>query len=392
MTAANHPSLALSMALMAKPSVTPDDAGCQAILTKRLERLGFNCETLYFGDAAASGEHAQVQNLWARRGTAKPLLCFAGHTDVVPAGDASKWQTPPFEPSIVEENGKTMLYGRGAADMKTGIAAFTVACENFVAKYPEHKGSIALLITSDEEGPSINGTVKVVETLEARNEKIDYCLVGEPSSTDKLGDVIKNGRRGSLGGVLTVKGKQGHVAYPHLANNPIHKAMPALAALCNAQWDVGNDYFPATSMQISNINAGTGATNVIPADCTVVFNFRFSTETTADALKAKTHEILDAHDLDYHIDWKLSGEPFLTAEGELVTACQKAIHMVTGHETQLSTSGGTSDGRFIAPTGAQVVELGVRNASIHQINENTSVQEITQLTDIYEQILVDLLV
>lgn len=387
-----HPSIDLSCKLMKRASVTPDDAGCQELLSERLQRIGFKCETLLYGDPNATGRDAEVKNLWARRGDKAPLICFAGHTDVVPTGDENKWDTPPFEPTIIDVDGKPTLFGRGAADMKTSIAAFTIACENFVEKYPEHNGSIAYLITSDEEGPSVNGTVKVVETLEARNEKIDYCLVGEPSSTDRLGDIIKNGRRGSLGGVLTVKGKQGHVAYPHLADNPIHHAMPALAEFCAAEWDAGNDHFPATSMQISNINAGTGANNVIPGDCEVVFNFRFSTETTADELKAKTHEILDKHGFDYHIDWKLSGNPFLTAEGELVAACQKAIFSVTGRETELSTSGGTSDGRFIAPTGAQVVELGVRNASIHQINENTTVDEIEKLTDIYEQILVELLV
>lgn len=389
-----HASIQLSCELMAKASVTPDDADCQTILANRLKPLGFDCETLLFGDANATEQNkanAQVTNLWARRGDASPLVCFAGHTDVVPTGDVNQWTTPPFEPTFITKDDKTMLYGRGAADMKTAIAAFTVACENFVAKHPDHKGSIAYLITSDEEGPSINGTVKVVETLEDRQEKIDYCLVGEPSSTKKLGDVIKNGRRGSLGGILTIKGKQGHVAYPHLADNPIHKSLTALANFCDMQWDNGNDFFPATSMQISNINAGTGANNVIPDSMQVVFNFRFSTETTADELKAKTHAILDSHELDYQIDWKLSGNPFLTPEGALVTACQKAIHLVTGRETQLSTAGGTSDGRFIAPTGAQVVELGVLNATIHQIDEHVSVDDVIQLTAIYENILVALL-
>lgn len=387
----DHPSIQLSKTLMQQASVTPNDENCQNILANRLKPLGFACETLLFGDVNDDGDNAEVTNLWARKGTESPLICFAGHTDVVPTGDENKWTYPPFTPTIINENGKQVLYGRGAADMKTSIAAFTVACERFIEKHPNHKGSIAYLITSDEEGPSINGTVKVVDTLEARDEKIDYCLVGEPSSTDKLGDIIKNGRRGSLGGVLTIKGKQGHVAYPHLADNPIHKAMPALAALCGASWDNGNDHFPATSFQISNINSGTGATNVIPADCHVVFNFRFSTETTEAELKTKTHAILDEHQLDYELVWKLSGNPFLTAEGELVSACQTAIEQVMGYETELSTSGGTSDGRFIAPTGAQVVELGVRNASIHQIDENTNVEEIVNLTDVYEQILVSLL-
>ncbi|KAA0924887.1 succinyl-diaminopimelate desuccinylase [Psychrobacter sp. ANT_H56B] len=384
-------TLDLSIALLERPSVTPDDDGCQDILSERLTQAGFECEFMYYGDRQAKGEHAEVKNLWARRGTTNPVICFAGHTDVVPTGDEKNWTYPPFTPTIADG----YLWARGAADMKTGIAAFTVAAERFVANHPEHNGSIAFLITSDEEGPSINGTVKVVETLEARNEKITYCLVGEPSSTDTLGDIIKNGRRGSLGAVLTVTGKQGHVAYPHLASNPIHAAMSALAELTNATWDNGNDYFPATSLQISNINSGTGATNVIPETLEAVFNFRFSTETTEDELKAKTHAIFDRYFADskaaYDIHWKLSGQPFLTPEGKLVSACQQAIKSVTGTDTTLSTSGGTSDGRFIAPTGAQVVELGVRNATIHQVDEKVEVDDLGKLAQIYEGILENLL-
>lgn len=384
-------TLDLSIALLERPSVTPDDDGCQDILSERLTQAGFDCEFMYFGDRDQTGEHAEVKNLWARRGTSDPVICFAGHTDVVPTGDVNNWTYPPFTPTI--EDG--YLWARGAADMKTGIAAFTVAAERFVANYPEHKGSIAFLITSDEEGPSINGTVKVIETLEARQEKITYCLVGEPSSTDTLGDIIKNGRRGSLGAWLTVTGKQGHVAYPHLASNPIHATMAALSELTAATWDNGNDYFPATSLQISNINSGTGATNVIPETLDAVFNFRFSTETTEDELKTKTHAIFDKHFKDskanYAIHWKLSGNPFLTPEGKLVSACQQAIKSVTGTDTTLSTSGGTSDGRFIAPTGAQVVELGVRNATIHQVDEKVEVDDLGRLAQIYEGILESLL-
>ncbi|WP_352310675.1 succinyl-diaminopimelate desuccinylase [Psychrobacter sp. W2-37-MNA-CIBAN-0211] len=389
-------TLDLSIALLERPSVTPDDDGCQDMLSARLEQAGFDCEFMYFGDRDKTGEHAEVKNLWARRGTTDPVICFAGHTDVVPTGDENNWTYPPFTPTIADG----YLWARGAADMKTGIAAFTVAAERFVANHPKHNGSIAFLITSDEEGPSINGTVKVIETLEARQEKITYCLVGEPSSTDTLGDIIKNGRRGSLGAVLTVTGKQGHVAYPHLASNPIHAAMSALAELTNATWDNGNDYFPATSLQISNINSGTGATNVIPETLKVVFNFRFSTETTEDELKAKTHAIFDKYFTDsqilenkasYDIHWKLSGQPFLTPEGKLVSACQRAIKAVTDVDTTLSTSGGTSDGRFIAPTGAQVVELGVRNATIHQVDEKVEVDDLGKLAQIYEGILENLL-
>jgi succinyl-diaminopimelate desuccinylase len=328
-----------------------------------------------------------VDNLWARRGTSAPLFCFAGHTDVVPTGDLGKWSSAPFTPEIRDGQ----LYGRGTADMKSALAAMVVACERFVAENPNHHGSVAFLITSDEEGPSINGTVKVIEALEARHEKIQWCLVGEPSSTNTLGDVIKNGRRGSLNGILTVHGKQGHVAYPHLADNPIHRAAPVITELSNEVWDHGNAFFPATTFQISNLSSGTGANNVIPADINIVFNFRFSTELTADLLKIRTHAILDKHNLKYTLDWSLSGQPFLTAEGELVAAAQAAIREIVNVETELSTSGGTSDGRFIAPTGAQVLELGVLNATIHQINEHVDVASLEPLTDIYQSILTKLL-
>ncbi|XID75668.1 succinyl-diaminopimelate desuccinylase [Alkanindiges sp. WGS2144] len=371
-------TLDLSLALLRCPSVTPDDANCQTIMAERLAKIGFKIEPMRFGE---------VDNLWARRGTQEPLFCFAGHTDVVPTGDRLKWNTDPFIPEI--RDGK--LYGRGSADMKTALAAMVVACEQFVANHPDHQGSIAFLITSDEEGPSINGTVKVIEALEARQEKIKWCLVGEPSSTSQLGDIVKNGRRGSLNGILTVLGKQGHVAYPHLADNPIHRAAPALAELTTEVWDQGNEFFPATSFQISNIQAGTGANNVIPGTLEVIFNFRFSTEVSAEILQARVHDILDRHQLDYDLEWNLSGQPFLTAEGELVAAAQHAIREVQGIETTLSTSGGTSDGRFIAPTGAQVLELGVLNATIHQVNEHVNVDELEPLTRIYQQILTHLL-
>ncbi|MFW1737411.1 succinyl-diaminopimelate desuccinylase [Acinetobacter sp. ULE_I001] len=375
----NHSdTLELSLQLLRQPSVTPIDHTCQTIMADRLSAIGFNIENMRFED---------VDNLWARRGTASPVFCFAGHTDVVPTGHLDAWESDPFLPEI--RDGK--LYGRGSADMKTALAAMVVASERFVKNHPNHKGSIAFLITSDEEGPSINGTVKVVETLEARNEKMTWCLVGEPSSTDTLGDIVKNGRRGSLNAVLTVKGKQGHVAYPHLAINPIHTASKALSELCDTVWDNGNEYFPATSFQISNIQAGTGATNVVPGSMTVTFNFRYSTEVTADHLKRRVVEILNLHNVEYDIEWTLSGLPFLTPVGELVNAAQTAIKNVTGTETKLSTSGGTSDGRFIAPTGAQVLELGVLNATIHQINEHVNIDELEPLAEIYEQILVELL-
>ena len=371
-------TLDLSLQLLRQPSVTPEDHTCQTIMADRLSKIGFNIENMRFED---------VDNLWARRGTETPVFCFAGHTDVVPTGKLDAWESDPFKPEI--RDGK--LYGRGSADMKTALAAMVVASERFVEKNPNHKGSIAFLITSDEEGPSINGTVKVVDTLEARNEKLTWCLVGEPSSTNTLGDIVKNGRRGSLNANLTVKGKQGHVAYPHLAINPIHTAANAIAELCETVWDNGNEYFPATTFQISNINSGTGATNVVPGTLNTLFNFRYSTEVTAEQLKTRTLEILDRHGVEYDIQWTLSGLPFLTPVGELVNAARTAILNVTGTETELSTSGGTSDGRFIAPTGAQVLELGVLNATIHQINEHVNIDELEPLAEIYEQILVELL-
>ncbi|WP_031234929.1 succinyl-diaminopimelate desuccinylase [Acinetobacter sp. COS3] len=375
----NHSdTLELSLQLLRQPSVTPVDHDCQKIMAERLEKVGFKIENMRFDD---------VDNLWARRGTEYPVFCFAGHTDVVPTGQLDAWNSDPFLPSI--RDGK--LYGRGSADMKTALAAMVVASERFVAKHPDHKGSIAFLITSDEEGPSINGTVKVVETLEARNEKMTWCLVGEPSSTNTLGDIIKNGRRGSLNAVLTVHGKQGHVAYPHLAQNPIHLASKAINDLCETIWDHGNEYFPATSFQISNIQAGTGATNVVPGTLKVTFNFRYSTEVTADELKQRVLAILDKYNLTYDINWTLSGLPFLTPVGELVNAATTAIKNVVNVDAELSTSGGTSDGRFIAPTGAQVLELGVLNATIHQINEHVNVDDLDPLAEIYEQILIELL-
>lgn len=371
-------TLALAQDLIAKPSVTPDDAGCQALLTSRLQALGFVCEDMPFDD---------VSNLWARHGAEAPLLVFAGHTDVVPPGPLDAWQTPPFKPTV--ENG--VLTGRGAADMKSSIAAMITACERFIANHPDHKGSIALLITSDEEGDAVHGTVKVVETLQARGEHIDWCIVGEPTSDNQAGDVIKNGRRGSLGGKLLVKGIQGHVAYPHLARNPIHLAAPAIAELSAIEWDQGNDYFPATTFQISNIKAGTGATNVIPSDMEVVFNLRFSTELTPDDIQTRIISVLDKHELDYEITWNLSARPFITESGELIDHTCAAIKEITGLATRLSTEGGTSDGRFIAPTGSQVIELGPVNASIHKINEHIDAGAPAQLSLIYERVMEKLL-
>lgn len=373
----NPPSTTLELAfeLLRRPSITPLDEGCLTLIGERLAHIGFRLENLRFGD---------VDNLWARRGDSGPLFCFAGHTDVVPTGPAERWQTHPFEPVIDDEG---YLRGRGAADMKGSIAAMITAIERFVAQHPDHQGSLAFLLTSDEEGPAIHGTVKVVEHLEARQEKIDWCLVGEPSSTNRVGDIIKNGRRGSLGARLLVKGKQGHVAYPHLASNPIHRATPALAALAAEVWDEGNAFFPATSFQISNIHAGTGATNVVPGELEVLFNFRFSTELTAERLQQRTGALLDQHGLDYEIEWTLSGQPFLTAAGALVEATTQAIQEVTGQPTALSTSGGTSDGRFIAPTGAQVVELGPVNATIHQVDERVKATDLDQLSAIYQRLL-----
>lgn len=372
------PTLQLACDLIRCRSVTPADDGCQNLMIQRLQAIGFEVERLRFDD---------VDNFWAVRGNQGPILAFAGHTDVVPTGPETNWSNPPFEPKIVDG----MLLGRGAADMKGSLASMIVACENFVAKHPHHKGRIAFLITSDEEGPSINGTVKVVEWLEARGIKMQWCIVGEPSSTKVVGDVIKNGRRGSLGGILTVKGVQGHVAYPHLADNPIHKLAPALAELTAEHWDTGNEFFPATSFQISNINGGTGATNVIPGSVEVIFNFRFSTEVTAEILRERTEAIFNRHGLRYELQWTLSGQPFLTPRGELVDAVVAAVKTETGIDTELSTSGGTSDGRFIAPTGAQVVELGPINATIHKVNECISAADLETLTRIYERALENLL-
>lgn len=374
----SNPTLALAAELIARPSVTPDDAGCQQLLGERLAALGFTLETMVFEDTT---------NLWARRGSDGPLFCFAGHTDVVPVGAEHAWRFPPFAPTLHEG----MLYGRGAADMKGSLAAMVVALERFLARHPEPRGSIALLLTSDEEGPFINGTTRVIDTLEARNEKITWCIVGEPSSTEQVGDVVKNGRRGSLSGELKVFGVQGHVAYPHLADNPVHRAAPALATLANTEWDHGNAFFPATSFQISNAHAGTGAGNVIPGEFHISFNFRFSTETTAEDLQQRVRAILDAHQLDYAIDWKLNGQPFLTAEGPLLSATQAAIRHHRGLLPVLSTAGGTSDGRFIAPTGAEVIELGPVNATIHKVNECVAAEDLLLLTDIYETILEQLL-
>ena len=372
------PTLQLATDLIRCRSVTPADDGCQQMMIKRLEAIGFKVEHLRFDD---------VDNFWAVRGESGPILAFAGHTDVVPTGPEQQWTNPPFEPRIIDG----MLHGRGAADMKGSLASMVVACESFVAKHPDHSGRIAFLITSDEEGPSINGTVKVVEWLEANNTKITWCIVGEPSSTKLVGDVIKNGRRGSLGGILTVKGIQGHVAYPHLADNPIHKLAPALTELAAEHWDDGNEFFPATSFQVSNINGGTGATNVIPGTVEVVFNFRFSTELTDAILRERTEAILNKHGLNYDITWTLSGQPFLTPRGDLVNAVIAAIKSETGRDAELSTSGGTSDGRFIAPTGAQVVELGPINATIHKVNECICAADLETLTGIYEKALENLL-
>jgi succinyl-diaminopimelate desuccinylase len=371
-------ALDLTKDLINRKSVTPEDAGCQEMMMNILKPLGFEIEDLTFAD---------TKNIWARRGTDGPLFCFAGHTDVVPSGPEHNWQTPPFE--ATEKDG--YIHGRGAADMKGSLAAMLVATEKFVKANPEHTGSIAFLITSDEEGPFINGTTKVIDTLEARNEKITWCLVGEPSSTSEVGDIVKNGRRGSLTGDLIVKGIQGHVAYPHLARNPIHESSLALAELANTQWDKGNASFPATSFQISNINGGTGAGNVIPGELKICFNFRFSTEVTDQQLITRATQILDAHKLDYDIDWTFNGQPFLTDSGKLVEATQQAIKHCTARETLLSTAGGTSDGRFIAPTGAQVIELGPVNATIHKIDECVKIDDLDILADIYQDILQRLL-
>jgi len=368
----------LARELISRASVTPNDAGCQEILRQRLARLGFKAEPM---------RHGEVDNLWARRGSRAPLICFAGHTDVVPTGPLEQWQSDPFTPTVRDG----VLYGRGAADMKSSLAAYVTAIEGFLSEHPDHPGSIALLITSDEEGVAVNGTVKVVEALRARGEKIDYCIVGEPSSARTFGDTIKNGRRGSLSGDLLVRGIQGHIAYPLQSRNPIHQFAPALAELAATEWDAGNEDFPPTTWQVSNIGAGTGAANVIPGELKVSFNFRFSTASTVESLKSRTHAILDRHGLDYAVDWSLSAKPFLTACGRLVQTLARAVERVTGQRPQLSTAGGTSDGRFIVEICPEIVEVGPVNASIHQLNEHIAIADLDTLSKIYQRALTDLL-
>jgi len=371
-------AIALTRELIERASITPSDAGCQAVMAQRLSRLGFNCEALRFGE---------VDNLWATRGASNPTLVFAGHTDVVPPGPEDLWSSPPFEATAIDG----VLYGRGAADMKASLAAMIVATEAFTAQNPDHAGRIGFLITSDEEGPAVDGTTRVVDSLLARGEHLDWCVVGEPSSSAVLGDVIKNGRRGSINGVLTIRGQQGHIAYPHLADNPIHKAFRVLEALASEPWDEGNDFFEPTRLQFGNINAGTGATNVIPGQLTAQFNVRFSTETSDVAIRRRCEEIINKYLSDFEIEWQVSGQPFLTEPGALVEAASASIEAVTGQRPSLSTGGGTSDGRFIARTGAQIVELGPVNASIHQLNEHILLADIPRLTAIYHGILVRLL-
>ncbi|MGC3964266.1 MAG: succinyl-diaminopimelate desuccinylase [Rhodocyclaceae bacterium] len=375
---AQQSTLDLTHALIARRSVTPADEGCLEIIARRLEAIGFNCERI---------DSNGVCNLWARRGTARPVVCLAGHTDVVPTGPLDQWHSEPFLPT--ERDG--YLYGRGAADMKTSLAAFVTAVERFVAANPDHSGSIALLLTSDEEGVATDGTTRVVEALRARGEAMDYCIVGEPTSVDRLGDMIKNGRRGSLNGTLKIHGVQCHIAYPHLGRNPIHQAAPALAELASTEWDKGNEYFQPTSFQISNIHAGTGANNVVPGALELLFNFRFSPECTADALRARVHEILDRHGLEYSLEWSLSGNPFMTRRGRLVNAVLAGIEAATGVHGELSTTGGTSDGRFIATWCPEVVEFGPVNATIHKINERVRVADIGPLSIAYERAISHLL-
>ena len=374
----DSPVLSLLKDLVSRRSITPEDAGCQPLLISKLEKLGFTCEVMIFEDTT---------NLWARRGAEKPLFCFAGHTDVVPTGPEEAWRCPPFQPTVIDG----LLYGRGTADMKSGIAAFMIALEQFIEEHQDHNGSIALLITSDEEGPFINGTTRVIDTLESRNEKIDYCIVGEPSSTKHVGDAIKNGRRGSLTADLVVKGIQGHVAYPHLVENPIHSCAPALAELADTQWDSGNEYFPPTSFQVTNFNSGTGAPNVVPGEAFIQFNFRYSTELTAEQIINRVGAVLEKHQLKYEIEWTYNGSPFITHPGSLTDAVSEAILEVNGLTTELSTSGGTSDARFIAPTGAQVVEVGLCNATIHKVNECIDVDDLDELVKIYQLSLKKLL-
>ena len=369
----------LAKQLISRRSVTPDDAGCMELLTGLLQPLGFECERISMGG---------VDNLWARRGSASPIVCFAGHTDVVPTGPLEQWTSDPFVPTIRDG----VLYGRGASDMKSSLAAIVAAIEDFVRLHPDHPGSIAVLFTSDEEGPAVNGTVRVCEALQARGEKLDYCIVGEPTAVSKTGDMIKNGRRGSLSGILTVNGVQGHVAYPQLAKNPIHLVAAALAEMAQTKWDDGNEYFPPTTWQVSNFNAGTGANNVIPGAAHVTFNFRFATSSTLESLQTRVHGILDRHGVPYDLEWRYDGRPFLTQKGDLVAAVAKAIKTVTGLDTELSTTGGTSDGRFIADICRQVVECGPTNATIHKINECIKVEELEQLPQIYMHTLKNLLI
>ncbi|KPL93963.1 MULTISPECIES: succinyl-diaminopimelate desuccinylase [Vibrio] len=373
----DSPTLALAKDLISRQSVTPEDAGCQDLMIERLKALGFEIEVMVFEDTT---------NFWARRGTEAPLFAFAGHTDVVPAGPIDQWNTKPFEPTIVDG----FLHGRGAADMKGSLASMIVAVEQFIAKHPDHSGSIGFLITSDEEGPFINGTVRVVEALMARGENIDMCIVGEPSSTEYVGDVVKNGRRGSITGDLTVKGTQGHVAYPHLANNPVHSSLLAINELATTEWDKGNDYFPPTSFQIPNVSAGTGASNVIPGEFNVQFNLRFSTELNNDIIVERITNTLDKYDFEYDLKWTFNGDPFLTDAGSLLDAIVDAVGHVNDVKPALLTTGGTSDGRFIARMKGQVVELGPVNATIHKVNECVKVADLEKLTDMYERTLVNL--
>jgi len=369
---ATKPEIELLSELVRRASITPDDAGCQQILIERLTVLGFACETMVFGDTT---------NLWARRGSDSPVLCFAGHTDVVPPGDTAEWSTDPFEPTIKDGQ----MYGRGAADMKSGLASMIVAIEHFLQENENHKGSIALLITSDEEGRARDGTLKVMETLNRRDETIDWCVIGEPSSQESLGDLIRVGRRGSLSGMLTVSGIQGHVAYPHLADNPIRRFAPVLAELHDIEWDQGNEYFPPTSFQVVNIQSGIGAPNVTPSELSARFNFRYSTEWDHESLQKRVHEVFDAHDFDYELRWHLSGKPFLTQEGKLTNAVVQAVTEIVGGEPELSTGGGTSDGRFISPAGVDVVELGPVSASIHKIDEHVNIADVVRLTSMYQR-------
>jgi len=371
-------TLPLLQQLIARPSVTPDDAGCMEILCDQLQPYGFDAEFFDFED---------TRNLWLRNGTSNPLLVFLGHTDVVPPGPLDAWDSAPFDPNIRDG----YLYGRGAADMKSGIAAFTTACQRFLSNNPTITGSIALLITSDEEGCALNGTVKVVDKLMNRNEKIDWCLVGEPSSTNKLGDTIKIGRRGSLCGTLRITGTQGHVAYPHLAENPIHSFSKALVELTNEIWDQGNQYFPPTSFQISNIQAGTGAENIIPGNLDISFNLRFSSQLNETSIKKRVHAILDKHGLNYQLQWRLSGNPFITTQTKLADAAQSALQEVLGYRANLETGGGTSDGRFVAPTGAQVIELGPINETIHKVNERIALEDLEKLSTVYEKFLINVI-